>query len=360
MVSAAVETTLGSYGTTHRLAGANRYATAAEISKARFSPASTDTAYVATGVNFPDALAGGPAAAVDGAPILLVTKDSIPNPTAVELTRLGVSTIVILGGTGVVSAAAETQLGAYATTVLRRAGTNRYNTAVEISRSKFSPGVPRIYVATGENFPDALAGAAAAGFVGGPILLLTRYSVPGSTAGEIARLTGMPCGAFNTAPRTFGSGTWVVGAEIPPGTYRNDDSSALCYAARLSGFGGTLGEIITNELSTTILAVTIEPGDVGFESTDCGTWSNDIRYRPGPTSAPFGSGTWFVNQEVAPGTWRNDDSSQGCYWERKSGFSWHLADIIANEFTFNISTVTISGTDQGFYSWDCGTWTKIG
>jgi len=41
-------------------------------------------------------------------------------------------------------------------------------------------------------------------------------------------------------------------------------------------------------------------------------------------------------------------------------FPWHLADIIANEFTFNISTVTISGTDQGFYSWDCGTWTKIG
>ena len=70
-------------------------------------------AYVAIGENFPDALAGGPVAGLNQGPILLVTKHTIPGPTATELDRLNPKSIVILGGVGVVSSAVETQLAAF-------------------------------------------------------------------------------------------------------------------------------------------------------------------------------------------------------------------------------------------------------
>jgi len=357
-VSGSVAAQLGAYGATTRLSGSSRYGTAAAISGAKFPTA--DTVYVATGADFPDALAGAPAAASDHAPILLVTKDSVPTPTAQELARLKPSTTYILGGSAVVSSAVAAQLPG---TVVRLAGANRYATAVEISKAKFAPGVPVIYVATGTNFPDALAGGALAGYEGGPILLVTKYAVPSVTATEIARLTGMSCSSFSFTPTTFGSGTWTVGSQVPAGTYRTAGGPG-CYAARLSGFGGTIDDIIANEYTSgsVPLTVTIEPTDAGFESdADCGTWTNEIQFRLPPTTAPFGNGTWFVGEEVAPGTWRNSDSSAGCYWERRSGFSWQLADTIANGFsTSAIQTVTIEGSDEGFYSKNCGTWTKIG
>ncbi len=114
VVSDTVATQLGSYttGTVTRLAGATRYDTAAEISKAHFTPG-VPVVYVAVGDNFPDALAGAPLAALSGGPILLVTSTAIPNPTRHELDRLKPQSIVILGGTGVVSDTVATQLGSY-------------------------------------------------------------------------------------------------------------------------------------------------------------------------------------------------------------------------------------------------------
>ncbi len=365
VVSASVASQLDAYasGSVVRLAGTDRFKTAAAISKARFPTAST--VYVAIAFNFPDALAGSVAAALDNAPVLLVGKDTVPSATTGELNRLSPNKIVILGGTGVVSPSVESALGAYATTVTRLAGADRFSTARAISQASFGAGHLDAFVATGENFPDALVGGAAGGNIGAPILLVTKYRVPSATAAEISRLFGHACSAYDgtpTPPVTFGNGIWFVGSEVPPGTYRNSNSNsnAGCYAARLSGFGGTFGEIIANEFAYERLVVTIAATDAGFESDDCGIWTNDIVYRSGSTSAPFGSGTWFVNHEVAPGTWRNNDSTLGCYWERRSGFSWELDDIIVNEFTYNISTVTISATDEGFYTSDCGTWTKVG
>ena len=89
MVSETVETALAAFtgGEVDRLSGANRFATAAAISAATFSPG-VPAVYITTGLNFPDALAGGPAAAACGCPILLVLTDSIPGATATELTRL--------------------------------------------------------------------------------------------------------------------------------------------------------------------------------------------------------------------------------------------------------------------------------
>ena len=99
-------------GPVTRLSGPDRFATTAEISEFHL-PAGAPMAYVATGDNFPDALAAGPAAAVRGAPTILVRAGSMPARSAAELDRLNPSRIVLLGGPNVVSKAVENALAPF-------------------------------------------------------------------------------------------------------------------------------------------------------------------------------------------------------------------------------------------------------
>ncbi|MEO8511121.1 MAG: cell wall-binding repeat-containing protein [Chloroflexota bacterium] len=169
-----------------RLAGADRYATAAAISSATFDPGAV-VAFVATGGNFPDALAGAAAAAYLNGPVLLTDGNSLPGATANELARLRPGRIVILGGTGAISNGVGAALGAYAP-VSRVSGGDRYETAAALSHSTFPAEVSVAYVSTGRNFPDALAGGAAAGRDRGPVLLVRGDEVPTATANELSRL----------------------------------------------------------------------------------------------------------------------------------------------------------------------------
>lgn len=73
-------------------------------------------------------------------------------------------------------------------TVARLSGDNRYATSAAISRDGFAPGVPVVYVASGQNFPDALSAAPAAAYLGGPLLLTEPGGLPSVVATEIRRL----------------------------------------------------------------------------------------------------------------------------------------------------------------------------
>ena len=175
--------------TVQRLGGADRFATAALVSAAHFGPG-VPVVYVATGANFPDALAGGPAAARHGGPILLVTRDAIPPATAAELARLAPARVVVLGGSGAVGDGVMAALDQYDTGggVLRIGGEDRFATAAAVSAAAFPPGVPTAFVATGATFPDALVGGVAAARAGGPILLTRADTLPASTEAELRRL----------------------------------------------------------------------------------------------------------------------------------------------------------------------------
>ena len=70
---------------------------------------------------------------------------------------------------------------------------------------------------------------------------------------------------------TFTDGTHMVGSDIQPGTYRNAGNET-CYWARLSGFGGTVEDIIANDNPRGQAFVTIGADDVAFKSQLCGTW----------------------------------------------------------------------------------------
>jgi len=188
VVSSSVESALRNLGATTRQAGSDRYSTAAQISAKHFE-SGVPVVFVATGADFPDALAGGPAAAKLGGPILLTQKGKLPAATVSELRRLRPKRIIVLGGAGVVSQAVEKALRGYTSgAVSRLAGADRYSTAAAISRSAFKAGVPVAYVATGADFPDALAGGAAGASLDGPVLLVTGTAIPKATAAELGRL----------------------------------------------------------------------------------------------------------------------------------------------------------------------------
>jgi len=90
------------------------------------------------------------------------------------------------------------------------------------------------------------------------------------TACDLVYLPELP-----TPPATFPTqlpiGSYLVGIDIQPGRYRGEggaDFMESCYWARLSGFSGSLGEIIANDNSTGQFFIDVQPGDVGLE-TDC-------------------------------------------------------------------------------------------
>ena len=211
------------YATGHsvvRYAGTSRFDTAAAISAHTFSPG-VGVAYIATAYNFPDALAGAAAAGTVKGPVLLVAPTGAINPaTTTELTRLKPARIIVLGcDGGGVRGRVKTALVPFATSgsVVRYAGTTRFDTAAAISAHTFSPGVGVAYIATAYNFPDALAGAAAAGTVKGPVLLVAPTgAINAATATELTRLkpariivlgsTGVVSAAIMTALAPYTAG----------------------------------------------------------------------------------------------------------------------------------------------------------
>ena len=63
----------------------------------------------------------------------------------------------------------------------------------------------------------------------------------------------------------------VVGVLISPGT-RAAPGGESCYWERLSGFGGTMNEINSNDLPSGRALVEIPAGDAGFRSQGWGDW----------------------------------------------------------------------------------------
>lgn len=179
-----------------RVAGADRYETAAQLATLTF-PAGVDTAVVATGADYPDALAGASLTGAADAPLLLVEPDRVPAVTASTLTDLGVENIYLLGGPDAVTREVEDEL-ATGRDLARLAGSDRYATAASIAREVDRredelgriAGLTTAFVTTGTDFPDALAVGPLATTQADafPILLVGQDTYPDATAQAIADL----------------------------------------------------------------------------------------------------------------------------------------------------------------------------
>lgn len=187
-ISAAVAAELTTWAPVTRLAGSDRYATSVAISQKGWGQGVPEV-YVTSGVKFPDALAVAAVASQAHAPILLTTPDTLPAAVKSELARLKPEQIMVLGGVDTVSAAAANQVDRYSlqNSHLRLAGRDRYATAALLT-SWHQPGVSTVYLASGTDFPDALAAAPVVGSGSGVILLTARDTLPPEVRDEILRL----------------------------------------------------------------------------------------------------------------------------------------------------------------------------
>ncbi len=223
-----------------RIYGATRYQTAVEISKKGWSSAST--VVLATGENFPDALAAAPLAYAYDGPILLTLPDSLPSDTKNEIIRLGATKVFLIGGTGAISATVESAVKAISSSisVSRIGGLDRYETAYligkELKSKKGSAMSTTAVIATGLNFPDALAVSSLAAYKSMPILLVKKDIIPWSTSQGISE--------FGITSTIIMGGTGVVSdavaAKLPSssrysGANRFETAKALAEAATSLG-----------------------------------------------------------------------------------------------------------------------------
>lgn len=189
-VGPAVEGTLkGLLGdAVERIGGDDRYATAELIAREVVS-ASGDaydgTCLVATGTDFPDALAASPLGAATRWPLVLTGSLAHSGVPTATLDAIGATKAVVLGGTAAVPESVEASLVAQLGegTVTRLCGADRYATAATIAEFAVERGLrwDGAAIATGQDFPDALAGGVCQGHLGA-VMLLTRTAVPTTEA----------------------------------------------------------------------------------------------------------------------------------------------------------------------------------
>jgi putative cell wall-binding protein len=164
--------------TVERVAGRDRFRTAATA--ATSADTGHDEVVVASGTAFADAVAGGamPAAAGGRQPVLLVTRDLLPEATRVALAELRPARVTLLGGPAAVGHAVEEELRGIVDDVVRIAGPHRFATsaaALETALAATGDAPRTLVVATGTAFPDALSAGALAGRVDGLLVTVPRF-----------------------------------------------------------------------------------------------------------------------------------------------------------------------------------------
>jgi N-acetylmuramoyl-L-alanine amidase/putative cell wall-binding protein len=172
----------------NRIAGGNRYETAAKVSQAGWPKA--HTVILARDDDYADALAGVPLAYQLNAPILLTqTKSTVP-ATMAEITRLGAQRVILMGGSGAISDNVMVELKRHGLAVERIDGKDRYETASRIAECMVRDGADfdTAFIAVGTDFADALAASCYAAMRGQPILLTNTNNLPQATKNAIANL----------------------------------------------------------------------------------------------------------------------------------------------------------------------------
>jgi putative cell wall-binding protein len=171
-----------------RTAGPSRVETA--VAAAQLGWDDAEVAVLATAGAFPDALVGGALAAGRGGPLLLTARGHLPPAVAAELERLDVAEVLVLGGAAAVGDAVLAAVRGLPQrpTVRRIAGADRWATAAHAAAAGADVG-GTVLLASGADFPDALAGSALPVAGGRPAVVLTAPDVlPAASAEALARL----------------------------------------------------------------------------------------------------------------------------------------------------------------------------
>ena len=176
-----------------RLAGGDRYGTARAIAEAfpegfvGALGAGGPTAIVASGGDFPDALAGAPISYSESFPVLLTPKASLSAQAAAAFDSLAIKQVVLLGGTSAVSAEVEQSIENEGITVIRIFGQTRSETAAKIADfvvDNLGWSAAHVNLARGDAFADALAGGPHEGRERSPLLLTVNPTTLGAATAD--------------------------------------------------------------------------------------------------------------------------------------------------------------------------------
>ena len=150
-----------------------------------------------------------------------------------------------------------------------------------------------------------------------------------------------------------------VGQDIQPGRYIATPPDRFCYWERLSGLGGTIDDVIVNDLLISHhLIVEIVPTDAGLNSQGCAGWRP---YTPPPEpETSFGDGDWLVGSDIVAGTYRTrNDFANGpppCSWERANGFTHDHDEIVDHDLPPDGPIVLELHDGERFSTSSCGFW----
>ena len=179
---------------TPRLGGLDRFETAALVAAEVSSRGlSGSTVILASGLNYPDALVGGGWA--DPSVILLTRRDELPSSTIGVIEQPSIKTVLIVGGTAVVSSVVENQIRSMGKSVERLSGPTRYETSLEVFKAVTKQQkASSLWLASGTSFADQLVAVSAARRVGGVVAIVPPWKPLDSSVVDVLR-GGLAVGA---------------------------------------------------------------------------------------------------------------------------------------------------------------------
>ena len=155
-----------------RIGGKTRYETSVLLAE----KVSSDWLIIANGDNYPDALSAASYAGINQIPIVL-TSNSLPSAVAEYCQETEPKHIIVVGGEGAVSTESLNQFDL--TIETRLGGQNRYETnAKVVDYMQDSIQTNDLFLASGLNFPDAIAGTVLASKFKAPLLLTDTDDIP--------------------------------------------------------------------------------------------------------------------------------------------------------------------------------------
>ena len=211
-----------------RISGKDRITTSVEISKSAYT--TSENVVLASGFNFADALSAGQLASALDAPLLLSSQDKLDSQTKNEIERLKAKKVFVVGGDNAISKTGiDTTLKSEKIDVTRLEGQDRYSTSQKVmEKTKEIINPEYLLIASGKNFPDALA---ATGFFvnhKSVMVLSDGLTYPQSNLQEIAigGKNQLPLKGF-TGKRVSGKDRYETALEIAKLSFDKNNNAIL-------------------------------------------------------------------------------------------------------------------------------------
>lgn len=211
-----------------RISGKDRIQTSVEISKSAYT--TSENVVLASGFNFADALSAGQLASALNAPLLLSSQNKLDSQTKNEIERLKAKKVYVVGGNNAISKTGiDTTLKSKNVDVTRLEGQDRYSTSQKVmEKTKEIINPEYLLIASGKNFPDALA--ATSFFVNHKSVMVLSDGVtyPQSNLQEIAigGKNQLPLKGF-TGKRVSGKDRYETALEIAKLSFDKNNNTIL-------------------------------------------------------------------------------------------------------------------------------------